>query len=1288
MTMQPPSGDDLDALIADCRAYLRDHPGDPGTLADLVGALLGRADRAAEAGDLGAVPVDVAAAVEAARGGLATAASDDPELLEALRGRLGLALQRRFYLWLEAGEQDPAGLERARADWIEAVTLVGDMLSALLDEDPEDPELTEEIEIFSRFLGLAVLVDPLGADGSDAFVTWVSWLFDRAAAALPHGLAVRDELDLRVLLAGELDERVASGVGDRRASLEAIVAHLEAVFPLIPADDGEGTLAEVLVELTRRCWQLTGGDTTQYAALDRMVRHARQAWGVLDADHEDRAEIGAILAAALHEQSIRPGAPPVTVETLNMSITVLTETVSRLATAAAEDHDGYSTEAYLGLKVLLGTAIATRAQLLGGQDDLAIAARILSEAAAELAPHGSRWPGIAENLALALAGLAHTGMLTGSFDPAIDLLRVAVGQNPAGERGAYLRGTLGLALLGRSADEHGAIRREGVEHLRAAHDLAPAGSSTRIWAAMNLGSHLAGEHSRTGDRQQLRAARFYLDAAEQDLLGRGAGDRQRPGVRAIDLPNLEATLAMNRGLLNMAEAAAGDTAKAEAGISAFRLALDLLPPGHSLAAQGRCDLALARLMQASSRDPEGGGSPALRAAADDLDAAARALPTGHLMQSRARLRAAGALAANGLRARDPGEMRAAVDRLTDLRREAKPRSEVLVRCTGLLGFTCAELYGLTSHAADLDAALAWLELAVAEFERVPGHPHHAETLARLAHLHRDSGQAKAAIPVGLSALRTRVGDVLLQSGTAHGLAAARVSAAEAAEIAGWCLAAGEPERAVEALELGRGLVLYAATAVTTLPDLLAAEGLVDLAGEWRDQAKDVEDAMPWEGGGDPGYFASLLAGAPLQAPSDLRRRTLEGLAGYARDRLLAPPRTGDVARALGRTGADALVYLLPPDGSLPGRALVVPADGSGPREVPLPALTAPATELDEYLAAHEALLADQDPGDDVLRRRHDALAGLCEWAGPAVIEPVLGARPGELPRIVLVPSGQLSMVPWHAARVRAAGAARGGDGAAAPADGERRYAVEVAVFSYAASARQLVEVSQRAALPLSSSPVILADPTASMSAAKLEARPLAERFYPGARYLGPDDQAAGRGTPDEVLAALPSAGGAGASMLHLACHANVADGAPDRSYFELADGHLTVESILRRGGGRPAGAAGGLIDLVACRSDLAAAHYDEALTLATAFLAAGARTVVGARWEIQVRQSSVLAYMFHRFLVGDGLGPRDALRRAQLWMLDQSRAVPDDMPPELANKARTGALAHPMFWAAITHQGW
>ena len=146
--------------------------------------------------------------------------------------------------------------------------------------------------------------------------------------------------------------------------------------------------------------------------------------------------------------------------------------------------------------------------------------------------------------------------------------------------------------------------------------------------------------------------------------------------------------------------------------------------------------------------------------------------------------------------------------------------------------------------------------------------------------------------------------------------------------------------------------------------------------------------------------------------------------------------------------------------------------------------------------------------------------------------------------------------------------------------------------------------------------------------------------------------------------------------------------APGRSYLLLAGQQkLMVDAILRRAQGRPPAAPGGMVSLAACRSDLAAAEFDEALTLATAFLAAGAVTVVGARWEVPDRATSLLMFMFHHFLTTAPAGPRDALRMAQLWMLDPGRTAPPGMPEELARHATDPRLAELTTWAALTHQG-
>jgi hypothetical protein len=306
----------------------------------------------------------------------------------------------------------------------------------------------------------------------------------------------------------------------------------------------------------------------------------------------------------------------------------------------------------------------------------------------------------------------------------------------------------------------------------------------------------------------------------------------------------------------------------------------------------------------------------------------------------------------------------------------------------------------------------------------------------------------------------------------------------------------------------------------------------------------------------------------------------------------------------------------------------------------------------------------------------DKLGKLCDWAWPTVVGPLLRAvpraTPDAPPRLVLVPVGRLGMVPWHAAR--------------RPAAGSRwRYAVEDAVFSYAASGRQLAEVSRRPALPRKDSPVIVAPRDEGLPGGQAEASAVRD-LYPNARYLGHagGKPADGPATPENVLGILPAPRDPGASVLHLACHGmTTSAGADDSCLLLEGAARLTVREILRHSAGRPAGSPGGIVILVACRTDVTAADYDEALTLSTAFLAAGAVTAVGSRWDLRDKPSAALMFMFHHYLAAAGR-PDDALRAAQLWMLDPDRVPPVSMPETLWNQ---GGLSGMIAWAGVTHQG-
>jgi hypothetical protein len=328
----------------------------------------------------------------------------------------------------------------------------------------------------------------------------------------------------------------------------------------------------------------------------------------------------------------------------------------------------------------------------------------------------------------------------------------------------------------------------------------------------------------------------------------------------------------------------------------------------------------------------------------------------------------------------------------------------------------------------------------------------------------------------------------------------------------------------------------------------------------------------------------------------------------------------------------------------------------------------------DYLAAQDDRVAEareMKPADraevPTLRNR---LAAVCEWAWPALIEPLLvdlgeTGRDHRPYRAILVPGDGLGYVPWHAARTA-----------------DLRYACEDFAFSYAASARQLVAVVRR---PRASGGAVtlVADPTGDLLWAPAEVTCLRRGAYPGALVLGGTEDADGAGTPDEVLRSL--AGDPGPAVLHLACHASTGQ-TPDASHVVLAGGaELPVARILAAAQARRPDEPGGLVVLSACTTDLTTAAYDEALTLATAFLAAGAVGVVGSRWPVNDRFTACLMVMFHRFRTAGGLGDRDALRAAQLWMLDPDRDVPADVEAVYPDRPRL--LADPVSWAAFTHQG-
>ncbi len=519
---------------------------------------------------------------------------------------------------------------------------------------------------------------------------------------------------------------------------------------------------------------------------------------------------------------------------------------------------------------------------------------------------------------------------------------------------------------------------------------------------------------------------------------------------------------------------------------------------------------------------------------------------------------------------------------------------------------------------------------------------------------------------GLEGQRGYAWRALLQSDAAGTKIAIKDADSQAIRLARLCLIDHNPANALRALDSGRGLMLFAATEVRGIAARLREAGQAELADRWQAAV---------EGSGSDNPRQEALAALTDEASS---------VAG-----LLDPPELAEIQSALLTLGVDALVYLVPAEDPLPGWAVIAPANGP-PSYMALPFLSLGGDiQVEQYLTA----LADRAPDrardlppvDAGGKQLAGSLEALCDWAWRAAIGPLLqsylGLEPtpatGQVPRLVLIPVGDLARIPWQAAR-----------------HGNGTYAVQMAAISQAVSARLLCDNAARSPVPPSAVGLVVADPDTGggdLEAARREAHAIRQAFYRGARYVGrrPDGSVSpsGPGTADQVRQWLANPSPAAGAMLHLACHGSFTTGSDGaKAYLLLAGSELSAEQIVETMV-QEARREVGLVVLAACHTGRSVHGYDEVYSLGTAFLAGGVRSVLSTQWSIPDAPTSSLMYMFHHLMRDRAMPAWQALREAQLWMLDPDREPPPLMPLDLRPDPATGDPAHVVSWAGFVHWG-
>ena len=1066
---------------------------------------------------------------------------------------------------------------------------------------------------------------------------------DDARAALSHLRQVPAELidpDMRGVTStltamALLTARDAGAGGDQGTAddLRDVADELRHAAARSPADGTELlTLRAALLALRAR----GTGDTAPGAQASEALHEAATR---LPAGHPARSAVLGLLSSELNDQVSRAGG------TADPAVS-LDELVAALDRMPSDDPDFAQLMARVGMAVV-GLGLTRRSAAV----DDRIAGR-LDQAAAGLAPDDPLRT-LAEFTSLGSTGLrAAIRQDRDALTEMIDKLGEKARSSPPGDPfGTLARAGLGFALCERHS-MHGEIRdlEEADRYVREAFQGVVPGSQFAEGTVSHglllfLRAHLKVVRYYYSDRRNLAG----LDDAIADLERADSAVSTNPAVGTMVLAELRSARALREALANGGRAIVG---------------------------------------------------PAARDAFDGILAQAQSLRPDHPDHPTLLTQAAAGLMLRGLAENNLGLIDQAVTLLGDACAAPNLAVKERPRLLAAHGFALLTRHFRRNCQLDLSNAIGRLEEARRAVDQEIGSPYATTVLLHLATAYRTRadaarGDVDRAVTYSLAGLREHVGDVLLQGDDDQALQIARSARDDATDMVGWFLDHGRPAAAVGAIELSRGVVLHTATTGARVEEALRLAGETGLAEEWTGRS-----------GGDP--------------DPELRYRVMLAIEkSPAEAWLLSPPSVGDIAEALAASRADVLVYLLAGEDGGPGLAVLVDPD-KGVRSLRLPGLFAdrgsPAgrfiqarraadargRDLDDLStqgnAGRAALVAAVAADREATRTWADTLGPLGEWTWFTAIEPILdavrgrGGRSGHAdPRIVLAAGGELGLIPWHAARDPGTG----------------RYACQDAVFSYAVSARQFIDATRCAPRSWGARPVLISDEKQSDRTSADGIRALYAEHYPAGAVWGyaraklpatvPGEPVASSAT---VLEALPGSGAEGTSMLHLGCHGRATVPVLQSSIRLGGANLLQVADILGqarawRSRQQTVVSTCGLVVLASCLSDVTDADYDEALTLATAFLSAGAGGVVAARWRVNTVATVLLMAMFHRYL-NAGADPAQALRAAQLWMLDPNRDIPGNWPRELRDLVEQAddpdnpdvpVLASPTAWAGFAYQG-
>ncbi|MEQ0559814.1 CHAT domain-containing protein [Amycolatopsis sp. NEAU-NG30] len=1017
---------------------------------------------------------------------------------------------------------------------------------------------------------------------------------------------------------------------NRLARLTNLATALEADYEV----SGDGARLDEAIELYRKAVAATPANTPSHGIREHGLALALKRRG-----HDRDDEAATAEAVTLLRRIADDGAPALRAEAFDSLIDalavaqdrtgdpeLLTELVDRLRERIADPADE---ETQRKRWSVLGSALSRRYRRLGDPadldaavdalraaatpgdpevlDELGVALRVRCErtglaADADAAVEAHRAaleateaaspdrPGRLAALGLTLCSRFEVTHVRQDVDDALGLLRQAVAAHPdegtLSDLGVVLMRRFGVTDDQAELDEAIALQRRAVAAAGTGHpDL-----SRRL---VNLAGPLRLRYERFGRLADLDEA----IAAERVV----AADESYP---AGERPEVLADLGISLWVRAQRTGSGADLDEAEA---ALRDGLGALPEGHVLRPKVLSGLAAAFLVRARESAP-----PDLALLGEAIELAETAVRTGspaHYQYQDWQGRLAAALATRYQLTGDPQDGARAIGILRTLLDGAEigaDRSHWLVNLGHCLAETADE--DEESYTA---ASAAYREVATSETTPADLRCDAARWWGRLAGRRADWATAVAAYATAIELLPLAVARGLHRSDQEFKL---RRFAGLGPDAAACAIRAGDPGRALELLEQGRGVLLAQAFETRDeIGDLQRREP--ELARRFVDLRTQL-DAQPGGLGSDRLHRLAEECNAVVAE--------IRALPGH--ERFLRPPGTGDVLRAVpdgaaavvlnaSRFGFDALIVR-------GGRLALVPLS-----DVDDGILAGRAAELGAAIRSFH----DPTTGYGARVSIVDSVVEFLGWLWDTVAEPVLReAGPGAPPlRLWWVPTGPFVQLPLHAAGRH---------------DEPGQSVLDRAVSSYALTLRSLVR-GEGPGVPPGEENALVVTATAvpghpRLTAGEAEAA-VAAAHLRGARVVP-------EATPAAVSAALGTA-----THVHFACHATADLDDPSSSHLVLHEGTLSITDIAARHSSSAYFAYLSACDTFRTSADLA----DEAIHLSSAFQLAGFRHVIAALWPISDATAAEIA---GRVYEGLAAGPAVALHEAV-------RALREDDPGDVVN---------------------